>query len=47
MNRRNLKSITLNTYYKSRLVLELNSSPEERKNNSNKNQASGHDDLFY
>jgi hypothetical protein len=47
VNRRNLKFITLNTCYKLGLALELNSSPEERENKSNKNQASGHDDLFY
>jgi hypothetical protein len=47
VNRRNLKFITLNTHYKPRLALELNLSPKRGKNKSTKNQASGHDDLFY
>ena len=47
MNRRNLKFTTLNTHYKPGLALELKSSPGERENKSNGNQASEHDDLFY
>jgi hypothetical protein len=38
VNRRNLKFITLNTHYKPRLALELNSSPKRGENKSNKNQ---------
>jgi hypothetical protein len=47
VNRRNLKFTTLNTHYKPGLALELKSSPGERENKSNGNQASEHDDLFY
>ena len=47
MDRRNLKIINLSTHYKPGLALELNSSPGERDNKSNGNQANEHDDLFY
>jgi hypothetical protein len=38
VNRRNLKLITLNTYYKTGLALELNSSLKREENKSNKKQ---------
>jgi hypothetical protein len=47
VNRRNLKFITLNTRYKLRLALELNSSPKRGKTNQPRNKASEHNDLFY
>jgi hypothetical protein len=46
VNRRNLKFATLNTHYKPGLALELKSSPGERGNKSNGNQANEHGDLF-
>jgi hypothetical protein len=47
VNKRNLKFTTLNTHYKPGLALELKSSPEERENKSNGNQANEHGDFFY
>jgi hypothetical protein len=47
LNRHNLKFITLNTHYKPGLALKLKSSPRERENKSNENQANEHGDLFY
>jgi hypothetical protein len=47
VNRRNLKFINLNTHYKPRLALELNSIPKRGKINQTIIKASEHDDLFY
>jgi hypothetical protein len=47
MNRCNLKFTTLTTHYKPGLALVLKSSPGERGNKSNGNQANEHGDLFY